>query len=48
VEATVESEMDASEHALMVHLANGVRLEATNAVQAKLAACLLRALDEGV
>ena len=46
VEATVKNEVEV-ECALAVQLPGGVRLEVSNATQAKLAACLLRALGEG-
>ncbi len=48
VEATVKGVVDDSEGALVVHLPGGVRVEVSTAAQAKLAACLLRALGEGV
>lgn len=47
VEATVEGVMEEPKSVLVVPLPGGVRLEVSNAMQAKLAACLLRALSEG-
>jgi hypothetical protein len=47
VEASVESMVDGVPSMLVVHLPGGVHLEVSNAMQAKLAACLLRALGEG-
>jgi len=48
VEATVESMADGVPGTIVVQLPGGARLEVSNAAQAKLAACLLRALGEGV
>jgi hypothetical protein len=47
VEATVEGVREEVKSALVVQLPGRVRLEVGNAAQAKLAACLLRALGEG-
>jgi hypothetical protein len=47
VEATVEGVGDESEGALIVHLPGGAHVEVSNAAQAKLMSCLLRALGEG-
>lgn len=47
VEATVEDVVDDSAGTLVVHLPGGAHVEVSNAAQAKLVACLLRALGEG-
>jgi hypothetical protein len=47
VEATVKDVSDDAKGVLVVHLPGAAHAEISNAGQAKLAACLLRALSEG-